>query len=212
MYKIYARAGWGSVMVEALLELSGQKYELIEIDPRGNPDDRRKLAAINPLVQLPTVVVPDGTVMTESGAIALYIAEQSPEAGLAPLAGEPHRAAYLRWHTFIVANVYASFMIDDAPERWADSETARSEIVARGIDFRKELWRIVERNAGSPWFLGTTFSTIDVFLSIMSRWSPRRSWFAADCSKLHSIAVAVDEMPALANVWKRNFGPDKDYQ
>jgi GST-like protein len=212
MFKVYARAGWGSVMIEALLELGGLPYELIEIDPRGNPADRRKLAAINPLVQLPTVVVPDGTVMTESGAIALYIAEQAREAGLAPLAGEPHRAAYLRWHVFIVANVYASFMIDDMPERWADSETARAEIVARGMEYRKELWQVLERNAGAPWFLGPTFSTIDVFVSIMTRWSPRRAWFETDCPNLYSIAVAVDEMPALASVWARNFGPDKTYQ
>jgi GST-like protein len=212
MYRIYARAGWGSVMPEALLELSGQPYELIDIDPSGNPDDRRKLAALNPLVQLPTIVVPDGSVMTESGAIALYIAEQAPEAGLAPLAGEPHRAAYLRWHIFLVATVYASFTIDDHPERWGDSEQQRAEIAARGIAYRQELWQLMEQNAGTPWFLGSTFSTIDVFISIMSRWSPRRGWFESNCPTLHSIAVAVDEMPALAGVWARNFGPDKQYQ
>ena len=210
MYKVYARAGWGSVMVEALLELAGQKYELIGIDP-GNPDERRKLAALNPLLQLPTVVVPDGSVMTESGAIALYIAEQAPQAKLAPPPGDRLRAAYLRWQIFLVATVYASFIVDDHPERWGDA-AQRDDIIARGVAYRQELWTIVERNAGSPWFLGSTFSTLDLFIAIMTRWSPRRGWFEANTPKLRAIAEAVDKMPALAKVWARNFGPDKQYQ
>ena len=210
MYKIYAKAGWGSVMVEALLELSNQEYELVQIDPK-DPDDRRMLAALNPLVQLPTVVVPDGTVMTESGAIALYVAEMAPEAKLAPMPGDKLRAAYLRWHIFLVAAVYASSIVDDHPERWG-SEADRADIVARGIAYRQELWSIMERNAGAPWFLGNTFSTIDVFISIMTRWSPKRGWFDKNCPKLRAIAEAVDRIPALQETWNRNFGPDKQYQ
>jgi GST-like protein len=212
MYRVYSRAGWGSSMAEALLELSGLPYEIVEIDPRGNPEDRRKLAALNPLAQLPTIETPDGNALTESGAIALYIAEQAPEAGLAPTIGDPLRAPWLRWQVFLVANIYASFMIEDMPERWADNEAARAEIGARGLSYRQELYRVFEDNTGTPWFLGTPFSTIDVFVSIMTRWAPRRDWFEVNCPKLHSIAVAVDEMPALAKVWKRNFGPDKQYQ
>ncbi len=211
MYKVYVRAGWGSVMVEALLELAGEKYEMIGMDPGGNQDDRRTLASLNPLLQLPTIVVPDGTVMTESGAIALYIAEQAPRGKLAPPPGDRLRAAYLRWQVFLVAAVYASFIVDDHPERWG-SEAQSDDIVARGIEYRQELWKIVEQNAGAPWFLGASFSTIDLFIAIMTRWSPRRDWFEKNCPKLRAIAEAVDRMPALAKVWARNFGPDKQYQ
>jgi GST-like protein len=210
MYKVYEREGWGSVMVEAMLELSGQKYELVAIDP-SDPDDRRTLSALNPLLQLPTVIVPDGTVMTESGAIALYIAEQAPQAKLAPLPGDKLRAAYLRWHIFLVATVYPSHIIDDHPERWG-SEAQRDDIVARGLAYRQELWSVVERNAGAPWFLGETFSSIDIFIAIMTRWAPRRGWFDKNTPKLRAIAEAVDKIPALQKVWARNFGPDKLYQ
>ena len=210
MYKVYEREGWGSAMVEALLELAGQKYELIAIDP-SKPDDRRILSALNPLLQLPTVVVPDGTVMTESGAIALYIAEQAPHARLAPMPGDRLRAAWLRWQVFLVATVYASHIVDDHPERWGD-EAQRDDIVARGLAWRQELWQVVDRSAGSPWFLGGTFSTIDVFIAIMTRWAPRRAWFEKNTPKLRAIAEAVDRLPALQKVWARNFGPGKDYQ
>lgn len=211
MYRIYARDGWGSVMAEALLELTGQKYERIDVDPKTNPAGWQTVEQLNPLRQLPTIVVPDGSVMTESGAIALYIAENAPAGKLAPAPGDRLRATYLRWHVFLVANVYASSMIDDHPERWGDA-AQREDIAARGIAWRKELWGLVENNAGAPWFLGETFSTLDVFISIMTRWVPRRPWFEENCPKLMAIARAVDAMPALQPVWKRNFGPDKQYQ
>ena len=91
-------------------------------------------------------------------------------------------------------------------------DTTYPSLVARGIAYRQELWSIMERNAGAPWFLGNTFSTIDVFIAIMTRWSPKRGWFDKNTPKLRAIAEAVDRIPALAHVWARNFGPDKQYQ
>jgi GST-like protein len=39
----------------------------------------------------------------------------------------------------------------------------------------------------------------------MTRWRPRREWFAEACPRLYEIAVAVDEDARLANVWATNF-------
>lgn len=208
MYQVYARDGWGSVLVEALLAIADERYERIDIDPHGNPADRARLAAVNPLVQLPTIVTPDADVMTESGAIALYIAERARSDVLAPPPGDPLRATYLRWQIYLVANVYASYMIDDAPQRWADGSAAEQAVKDRANAYRHELMAVLERNAGGPWFLGDRFSTIDVFLSVMTRWAPRREWYATNSPKLHAIAVKVDGLPALREIWRRNFGPD----
>ena len=206
MFQVYATPGWGSVFPEALLALGGIEYQRHDVDTRNNPADRAKLAAVNPLVQLPTIVTPDGAVMTESGAMALYIAERAPAGLLAPPPGDPLRAAYLRWQIFLVANVYASYMIDDAPARWADDAAGQAAIKARADTFRKELLTIVESSAGTPWFLGDRFSTLDMFVSIMTRWSPRRDWYRANCPKLYAISVAVDALPALKEIWRYNYG------
>lgn len=208
MYKVYACAGWGSVFPEALLALAGIGYERIDVDIRNNPADRAKLASVNPLVQLPTIVTPDGDVMTESGAMALYIAERAPSGLLAPPPGDRLRATYLRWQIFLVANVYASYMIDDMPARWADSEAGQASVKARADAFRKELLPIVERTAGTPWFLGERFTTLDVFVSVMTRWSPRRDWYRENCPKLYAISLAVDRLPALKEIWRRNYGDE----
>ncbi len=38
-------------------------------------------SSLNPLGQVPTLVLPDGRVMTESAAIILHLADQAPQAG-----------------------------------------------------------------------------------------------------------------------------------
>ena len=60
--------------------------------------------AINPMGKVPTIVHGD-TVVTEAAAIALYLADLFPEAGLAPAIGDPARGTYLRWIVFNQAAV-----------------------------------------------------------------------------------------------------------
>jgi len=47
---------------------------------------------------------------------------------------------------------------------------------------------------------------LDIHACAMTRWRPRRAWFGANTPKLAAIAARADALPALAGVWKRNFG------
>lgn len=54
--KLYANAGWGSAIVEAQLAQYGIDFELVESgDLFQDAAAREKLAAINPLAQIPTL-------------------------------------------------------------------------------------------------------------------------------------------------------------
>ena len=115
MYTLYGKAGWGSVIVEAQLELAGLPYRIEEVDPLESAADRDRLAKFNPLAQLPTLILPDGQVMTESAAITLHIGDRAPKAELVPPAGDKTRDPFLRWLVFIVANIYPMFTVGDDP-------------------------------------------------------------------------------------------------
>ena len=71
---------------------------------------------MNPLAQIPTLVLPDGSVMTESAAILIHLGLAHPESGLLP--ADAHRAQMLRGLVYIAANCYAAIGIIDYPERW----------------------------------------------------------------------------------------------
>lgn len=161
MYTLLACPGWGSAIVEAMLESAGLPYAVEDLDPLKSAADRERLRALNPLVQIPTLLMPDGSAMTESAAITMHVGDHAPASGLVPAAGA----------------------------------------------YREGLWRQIEAAIEPrPWFLGSRFSALDIYLCVMTRWRPRRAWFPANCPKVNAIALAVDALPSLAKVWKRNFG------
>jgi GST-like protein len=198
-WRVLATRGCGSSIVEAALVLCGVAYDREELDYT-REDDRAKLAAVNPLAQVPTLVMPDGGVMTESAAIALYLDEQYPAAGLLPPVGDATRRDALRWLVFLVAAVYPTFTYGDEPAKWAGPELREST-----NRHREKLWRQIEGEIRGPWFLGERFSMLDVYIGVMTRWRPRRGWFAQNCPKLAAIATAVDNDPRLAGLWASNF-------
>lgn len=203
-WRLFTARGWGSAIAEAVLATAGIPYTRDEIDPTVPGPDRDRLCAANPLLQLPTAVLPDGTVLTESAAIVLRAADLAPHAGLAPGPDHPSRTAFLRWLVFLVAAVYPTFTYGDDPKRW--TKAGSDELRKSTDDHRIALWRQMESAAGSPWFLGDTPSALDLYIAIMTRWRPRRKALEEACPRLCAIAEAVERRPELASVWAENFG------
>ena len=82
-YVLYGARGTGAVAVEAALTLMGQPYALEEL---ADATTLEAAAGANPMRQAPALVLPDGTLMTESAAILTRLAELHPEAAMAPAA------------------------------------------------------------------------------------------------------------------------------
>lgn len=199
-WRIFATKGCGSAIVEAAFEVANVPYERIEAH-YGKPEGRAMLLEHNPLAQVPTVIAPDGVVLTESAAIIQILDELVPSAELLPHAGDLQRREALRYLTFLVAAVYPTFTYGDEPEKWNADARLRASTDAH----REALWRHLEGVAQGPWFLGARRSALDLYISVMSRWRPRRLWFAEHVPTLHAIAVAIDADPRLAGVWAANF-------
>lgn len=206
MHTLLASRGAGSAIVEAAFAVAGLPCQVENLDLWETGADRDRLKAYNPLGQVPVLLLPDGAVMTESAAMVLHIADLAPEAGLAPPPGDPARPAFLRWLEFVVASIYPTFTFGDDPARWVPDGTAAQALRASTDAYRESLWQVVEAGiAPAPWLLGTRFSALDLYVSVMTRWRPRRAWFAERCPRLHGVALAVDADPRVAPVWARNF-------
>jgi GST-like protein len=167
MWRVLGERDSGSTIVEAALVLAGLPFVRDHAGPV-------------------RVVLPDGTEMTETAAIVLYIDGLVPEAELVPGERDPLRRELLRWLMFVVAAIQPTF---------AQGDDAQTEA------HRASLWRLVEGAARGPWFLGETFSVLDLYTSVMTRWSPGRAWFAEACPRLFAIATALDADPRLIDVW-----------
>ncbi len=206
-YQLYAADGAGSAIVEAALLLVGADYEIVDAPPWADGPHLARLKALSPIAQVPVLVLPEGTVMNESAAMILFLAERYPAAGLAPPPEDPTRLAFLRWLIFLVASIYPTFTVGDDPARWVEAEAARAELRRSTDDFRLRLWRMVEPACAAPWFLGEHFSALDLYIATMVHWRPRMPWFAEHCPKLSKVATATLARADLGAVWQRNFTP-----
>lgn len=202
---LYGAPGWGSTLVEAMLAVAQIEYDFVNVEgfDEGGPP-RERLLALNPIGQIPVLELPDGSVMTESAAIALWLAEQHPEASLAPPPGTPERAQFLRYLIWLVANVYPTFTYADYPERWAPDDADRLRDTV--IDYRKRLWRWFEGVAQAPYVLGDHMSVLDIYVAVMVHWRPGPKWFEAETPRLAAIADRIAAHPAIGPVITRNFG------
>lgn len=205
---LIAGKGGGSTMIEALLTLADLPFTREELAWDDIYATSARLKEINPAGHVPALVLPDGQVVTESLALALLIDERAPAARLAPKPSDPKRAAYLRLLAMICASIYPMWTFDDRPERYVGEDSAAAKMLRRRTDKRrKELWAVVEGLvAAKPYALGRTFSALDVFICVMTRWRPRREWFEKNAPKLYSIATRVDALPAMRPVLARNYG------
>ena len=204
--KLFGEPGWGSVLTEAQLVWYDIPFEFHGVgDLFSDESGRRELEKINPLGQIPTLVLSDGRVMTESAAITLWLADQCGSADLVPEPDAPERAQFLRWLIFITSNIYPTYTYADDPARFVSSKTARNGFADAVGQYAKKLYLILNAEASSPWFLGSKFSALDIYVCTMTHWTPRRPWFDAKASNLAAIADATKAVPRLSQVWARNF-------
>lgn len=85
-YTLFGTQGCGSTIVAAALVLTAFPWGYEEVDYTQDGPERERLFALNPLGQVPTLVLPNDEVMTESAAIILLLHDRAPHAELAPLA------------------------------------------------------------------------------------------------------------------------------
>ncbi len=82
-----------------MLEETGLPYDTVLLD-YGTTMKAPEYRAVNPMGKVPALKHGD-TVITETAAICLYLADLVPEKKLAPPVGSPKRGSYYRWISFM---------------------------------------------------------------------------------------------------------------
>jgi len=205
-HRLLGCKGCGSAIVECAFALARIPLDYEEVDYSAASPTRDKLLAVNPLGQVPTLVLPGGKVMTESLAIIHYVHDRAPKAGLIPAKGDPSREEFYRWAVFIVAALYPTWTYGDEPAKWVEDTQGAKQLRESTDAHRKKLWGQVEEIVGAPYFLGDRMTALDLYVASMTRWRPGAAWFAKNAPKLVAIAQKTSATARVADVIKRNFG------
>ncbi|MGB8843605.1 MAG: glutathione S-transferase [Aliidongia sp.] len=146
-----------------MLEELGAPYTLHVLNMKAGEHRQPAYLAINPMGKVPAILH-RGQLVTEQVAIALYLADLFPAAGLAPAIGDPLRGPYLRWMVYYAA-CYEPALVDKALKR----EPGPLPMSPYG-SFDIMLGTIVERLAASPYLLGDKISAADVLWGLAFNW------------------------------------------
>ncbi len=209
MLTVYGALGSGSVPVEAALTLIGLEYAVVEgATWEHDAAILERVRRVNPLVQIPALVLPDGEILTESGAILTWLADSHPDARLGPPVGDPRRGQFLRWMTYIPAAIYSLFWVRDEPARLAGPDLdAQARVKAATAERIADCWAMMDRQItpAGDFLLGDDLSVLDLYVAVVSRWGPGRNRFYRAAPGMAPVVRRVDADPRLTDFWAERF-------
>ena len=205
MLTLYGTKGSGSAAIEAALVRAGLAYTGVEAASWNPGPGLDELLRVNPLGQIPTLVLSDGTVMTESAAILIHLGLTAPPGVLLP-ADAGARARVLRGLVYIAANCYAAISVIDYPERWCEpcDDAMKAQIRAGTRARLHEHWRLfadefcIGFDAGSP-------GALELLATVVSKWSGSRPHLQAERPSFYAQLLRVEQHPELAPIFQRHW-------
>jgi len=205
MLKLMGRKGTGSAAAEALLALIGADYKIEDVERDAQGEIPASYRRINPRGEVPSLILADDSVMTESAAIMIYLADLYPKAGLAPAIASAERARYLRWMTYLATTLYMSDLRYFYPARYSVDANAAPGIKAKALaDMDNEFDALAEGLGKGPWFVENRMTALDIYAAMLLSWAPDSAALAAKHPNLAALAKATAANPAVAKVWARH--------
>jgi glutathione S-transferase len=153
-----------------LLNELGVEYETLSIDVLNGETRTEPFLALNPAAKVPVLVDGD-TVVAESAAIQLYLAEKYPEAGFIPETVQD-RAQMYRWIFFLVTEIEQplwritrhTFVYPEEKRIPRDIDLARQECL--------EMVEVLERHMqGRAFMVGDRLSVADFNAAYTLDWA-----------------------------------------
>jgi len=173
-----------------LLEELGVPYEIAKVSIRRG-DGSGALDSHNPHPHGKVPAIRDGeTLVYESAAVALYLTDKFPAAGIGPVVGDPKRGAYLTWLAY-----YAGVMEPAWTSAFLKTDVPRG---TAGWVKTDEVMDLVNATLSkSPYILGEKFSAADILIGTTFKLF-MGSPLLAKTDLLESYVQRVVERPAYA--------------
>ena len=140
---------------------------------------------------MPVLELDDGEVLTEGTAIVQYLADQKPEAGLAPPNGTLARYRLQEMLGYINSELHKSYSPLFTPKTPAETREERIEYLRKRYGF------IEQTLAGKAYLFGDQFTVADAYLFTVTNWARLVKLDLADFPNLLAFQARVAARPAV---------------
>jgi len=141
-----------------LLEELGAPYRIHQVQTLVRPDGTNTKDPENPHPhgKVPAIRDEDtGDVVYESPAIALYLTDKFPKAGLGPAVGQPGRGAYLSWLMYYGSVLEPAFM-----SKFTNQPVPRPQ--AGWVEVEEAMGHVIGQLSETPYLTGNSLSAADI--------------------------------------------------
>lgn len=166
--KLHYKPGSCSMASHIILHELGVAFDLDRTDTdAGTTEMGGDFRKISPNGYVPALITDDGDIITENPAVLQYLADQSPDAGLAPPNGTLARTRLQEALNFVSSELHKSFSPFFAGVELNDAKRTKVEAgVGRRVAH-------IERTLadGRDFLLGDTFTVADAYAFVVLNWA-----------------------------------------
>ncbi|HLX79036.1 MAG TPA: glutathione transferase GstA [Burkholderiales bacterium] len=162
--KLYYSPGACSLAPHIAMRELGIPVDLMKVDLKAKQYEGGDYKQVNPKGYVPAVETPAG-VLTEAPVILQYLADQKPDAGLAPKPGDPARYKLQEMLNFITSEMHkgmGNFFNPAMNDGWRQAVTDR-------LGVRMD-W-LAKQLEGRQYIMGDKFTVADAYLFTILNWA-----------------------------------------
>ena len=169
--KLYGYRNGRTLRALWALEEVGAAYEYVEVDVMHGEGRQPSFLEINPGGKVP-VLDDNGTIITESAAICMHLAEKYPNSRLLPSAGTPERTDCYRWISFVLTELDAPLWTI-AKHRFGLPRERRvpAVIETASWEFRNAVKLLAKPLESQSYLAGSSFSVADILAGHTLAWA-----------------------------------------
>jgi glutathione S-transferase len=164
--KLFYSPGACSLSPHIVSREAGLPLELVKVDLKAKKyDGGADYTKINAKGYVPALQLDSGQVLTEGPAIVQYLADQKPDARLAPKLGSFERYQLQEWLNFIGTELHKGFSPLFKPNTPDEYKRIAKENLATRIDW------LDKQLDGRDFLMGKNFSVADAYAFTILSWS-----------------------------------------
>jgi glutathione S-transferase len=169
--KLYGYRNGRTLRALWALEEVGAEYEYVEVDLMRGDAREPKFLELNPAGKVP--VLEDGeTIITESAAICMHLAEKYPQSRLLPPAGTIDRSQCYKWTSYVITELDAPLWTI-AKHRFALPRERRvpAIIETASWEFRTAVKILAAGLGDRPYLVGECLTVADILAGHTLSWA-----------------------------------------
>lgn len=184
LMKLYYAPGACSLSPHIVLRELGIPFDLEKVDMQSKKTaSGADFSSVHKKSYVPQLELENGEILSEGAVIVQYLADQKPEAGLAPKLGSFERVRLNEMLNFIASEIHKSF----SPFFYGLSEETREfykKKLGRGFKY------LSEKLQGQKYLMGEQFTIADAYLFTVLNWTK-------------PLQIDLSEWPALIQFMER---------